>query len=100
MSYEIVRNKQIVWYNNDDRYILIVKHGDHVIGLNFMQGEEFEFFTKHFDYVDKRLTDFYLATSPYLSGENEVERINQAIWAYLTYIDLRAETKCIEQRIE
>jgi len=91
MSYKIVESKEIVWSPSDDRYILIVRSNDKVIGLNFMQGDELEIFKEDFTYVDEELTDFYNAVSPYLVGHSELDRINQAIWAHFDYRNKKDE---------
>jgi hypothetical protein len=92
MEYKVVESKEIVWCNSDDRYILIIRSNDDVTGLNFMQGDELDIFKEHFNYVDAKLTDFFNAVNPYLSG-NLVDRINSAIWAYHAYNELRVDRK-------
>lgn len=91
MNYTIKESKEIVWCGDDDRYVLIVKQDDDVIGLNFAQGDELEHFKKHYNTIDQRLTNFYLATSVYLGGTTELDRINQAIWAYFEFRNLNNE---------
>ena len=91
MKYKVVESKEIVWCEYDDRYVLIIKSNDEIIGLNFMQGDELEMFKEDFTYVDEKLTDFYNAVSPYLGGESELDRINQVIWAFHNYTVLRDE---------
>jgi len=91
MKYKIVESKEIVWCEHGDRYVLIVKSNNKIIGLNYMQGDELEIFKEDFTYVDEKLTDFYNAVSPSLSGECELDRINQAIWAFHSYRVLRDE---------
>ena len=91
MNYKLVESREIVWCKYDDRYVLIVKSNDKIIGLNFMQGDELEMFKEDFAYVDEELTDFYNAVSPYLVGYSELDRINQAIWAFHNYRVLRDE---------
>ena len=58
-----------------------------------MQGDELDIFKSDFNYVDAKLTDYYNAVAPYLGGASELDRINQAIWAYHSYIELRADRK-------
>ena len=93
MEYKVVESKEIVWCPSDDRYILIVKEDDDVVGLNFMQGDELDIFKEEFNYVNAKLTDFYNAVAPYLGSESELDRINQAILSYHSYGELRAERK-------
>jgi len=92
MKYEVVESREIIWCEYDDRYVLIVKSNDKIIGLNFMQGGDFDFFLEQYNDIDEKLTDFYNAVSPYLCSElDELDRINQAIWAFGNYRVLRDE---------
>jgi hypothetical protein len=91
MEYKVVESREIVWCPSNDRYILIIKEDDDIVGLNFMQGDELDIFKENYNYVDEKLTDFYNAVSPYLGGESELDRINQAIWAFHSYRVLRDE---------
>jgi hypothetical protein len=93
MEYKVVESKQIVWCEYDDRYVLIIKEDENIVGLNFMQGDELDIFKSDFNYADAKLTDYYNAVAPYLGGSSELDRINQAIWAYHAYIELRADRK-------
>jgi hypothetical protein len=78
-----------VWCPSDDRYVLIIKEDNNIVGLNFMQGDELDIFKEEFNYVNTKLTDFYNAVAPYLSSDSELDRINQAIWSYHVYGGLR-----------
>jgi hypothetical protein len=91
MSYKVVESSEIVWCNDDDRYILIVKKDNECVGLNYMQGDEFDIFKEDFDYIDEELTDFYNSIKRHLSGVNELDRINQAIWAHFEYCNKKCE---------
>jgi hypothetical protein len=93
MNYKIKQSKEIVWCDQDDRYIMVIKEDNEIIGLNYMQGDEFEFFTKHFDDIDRDLTDFYNSVKYYLGGETELDRVNQAIWAHFDYKNRKHERK-------
>jgi hypothetical protein len=88
MEYKVVESSEIIWCNIDDRYILIIKEDDEIVGLNFMQGDELDIFKEKFNYVDAKLTDYYNAVASYLSGASELDRINQAIWAYFEFRNL------------
>jgi hypothetical protein len=59
------------------------EHGE-IIGLNYCQGDDLEYFFDNFDEIDHELTDFYHAVKHYLSGKCELERINQVIEFILT----------------
>ena len=88
-EYELIESKTIVWGDQDDRYVYIEKVQDDIVGLNFMQGEEIKLFKDHYCEGDQELTIFYNAVSVYLGGESELDRINQAIWAYVEYRNLK-----------
>ena len=89
MEYKIVESSEIVWCSDDDRYILIIKENNEIVGLNYCQGDDFEFFKDNFNGIDEELTDFFKAIEPYLVHEDEVDRINAAIWANFEYRNLR-----------
>ena len=88
MDYKVVESREILWCDSYDRYILIIKVGDAIVGLNFMQGEDLELFKKYYSDIDYVLTDFYNVVRPYLGGKSELDRINQAIWAYFEFRNL------------
>ena len=90
MNYKLVESREIVWCENDDRYVLIVRENDEIIGLNWMQGDDLELFKEAYSMIDPDLTDFYNAIEPYLDERNdEIGKINAAIWAYFEYRNLR-----------
>ena len=91
MDYKVVESTQIVWCPGDDRYVMITKQNDEVIGLSYMQGEELDDFKEYFSEIDTDLTDFYNAICDRLYGATELDRINQAIWAHFNYRNLRDE---------
>ena len=92
MNYKVVESREIVWCDSDDRYILIIKEDDEIVGLNYMQGEELDIFKRDFNYIDEELTDFYHSIEPYLDARNdEVGKINAAIWAHFEYCNKKCE---------
>jgi hypothetical protein len=94
MEYKVVESREIVWCDSDDRYILIIKEDDDIVGLNFMQGDELDIFKENYNYVDTKLTDFYNAVEPYLDTRNDaIGKINAAIWSYHEYSVLQSERK-------
>ena len=95
MNYKVVESREIVWCDGDDRYILIIKEDDEIVGLNWMQGEDLENFKERYNYVDEDFTDYFNAVEPYLvhDGTSEVDRINAAIWAFHEYSVLRDNRK-------
>ena len=88
-EYKVIENTEIVWSEFDDRYIYIRREYGDVVGINFAQGDELEIFKEHYCCIDKELTTFYSAIQPYLSGKSELDQINQAIWAYFDYRNLK-----------
>jgi hypothetical protein len=93
MNYKVVESREIVWCDSDDRYILIIKEEDAIVGLNFMQCDELELFKEQYSDIDYDLTDFFNAIHPFLAGESRIDRINQAIWAHFEYRNLRDDRK-------
>lgn len=89
--YKLITSSEIYFSHGDDRHILIIKEGNEVVGLNYMQGDELEYFVEHYNDIDHDLTDFYNGVKYYLGGETELDRVNQAIWAYHQYTSLRDE---------
>jgi hypothetical protein len=93
MQYKVVESREIVWCPSDDRYILIIKEEDAIIGINWMQGEELDMFKERYNKVDEDFTDYFNAIRHYLVLEDtsEVDQINAAIWAFHEYSVLRDE---------
>ena len=95
MKNEVVFSKEIVWCHGDDRHILIMKEHDEIVGLNYCQGDDLEHFVDKYDEIDHDLTDFFNAIKPYLIHDNEVDKINAAIWAHFEYRNLRDSRKAL-----
>jgi hypothetical protein len=87
-EYTVVESKEIVWCDSDDRYILIIRENNHIVGLNFMQGDELDLFKRDFSEIDQDLTNYYNSITIYLTGNSEYDRINQAIWGWFEYRNL------------
>ena len=92
-EYKLVSSSEIYFSHGDDRHILIMKEGDEIIGLNFMQGDDIETFLERYSDIDHDLTDFYNGVKYYLGGITELDRVNQAIWAYFDYKNRKHERK-------
>jgi len=88
---KVIESREIVWCPSDDRLVLIIKENDDIIGLNWMQGDELDIFKESYNKVDEDFTDYFNAVEPYLVHENQIDRINAAIWAYFEYRNLRDE---------
>lgn len=87
---KVLEQRRIVWCEEDDRTILIVKEEGEIIGLNYCQGEcELNWFKDNYGDYEEDLSHFYNAIAPYLGGECEIDRVNQAIWAHFEYKNLK-----------
>lgn len=98
MSNKIIESREIIVCLDDDRYVLLVKENGKVIGLNFMQGcdsDSLKYFKALYLSIDHELTDFYNATEQYLTGGSQINRINQAIWAFFEFKNLRDARKAL-----
>jgi hypothetical protein len=85
MSYIKVQSEEIVWCPENDRHILIKKGKGAIIGLNYCQGEEIQDLLDNYMDIDQDLTNFCLAVMPIMNDDDEVDQINEAIWAYVAY---------------
>ena len=95
INYIKVQSEEIIFSKDDDRHILIKKEYDKIVGLNYCQGDDFEFFVDNYMDIDHELTDFYNAIEPYLVHDNEVDKINAAIWAFFEFKNLRDARKAL-----
>lgn len=93
MNYKIIFSEEIVWCNGDDRHILIKRADGEIVGLNYCQGDDLEYFIDNFHEIDHDLTNFFKAVEPYLIHEDQVDRINAAIWAHFEYRNLTDANK-------
>ena len=84
------------WCDDNDRWMYIEYDRDGmVMGLNFMQGDEYECFKKSWCVSDRGLTEFYKQmqyTFAY-EQENVPEHcfINSCMWAYHSAISCESE---------
>jgi len=79
------------WCDDNDRWMYIEYNRDgKVMGLNFMQGDEYELFKEVYCTTDPGLTDFYeamLYTFPIEQKScSELSFINKCMWAYFTAV--------------
>jgi hypothetical protein len=85
-------SKEIHWCESDDRYVVIVKvNDDEIIGLNYQQGRDVSLEELNELPIDEELTDFFLSIWGFLTGDDELDTINQAIWSHLNYLDRQHE---------
>jgi hypothetical protein len=83
-----------IWCNSNDRWVYIeYNDNDDIVGLNFMQGDEYHYFKKENCERDEALTKFYtemLYTFPNMivNTNSELSFINKCMWAYHSAISL------------
>lgn len=84
-SKELVRVEH-VWVEDCDRWIYIEEYEDGSIGLNYCQGDDYDFFKHKFCEVDKGLSEFYEAMHRDFKVERmsvtRTEFISKTMWAY------------------
>ena len=88
MIKELIKDKIThEWCEQNDRWIYIEYNSQRkIIGLNFMQDNDYEYFKKSWCKSDEGLTEFYnsmLYTFPIeKSSVNTLEFINKVMWSY------------------
>ena len=75
------------WNEKKDKWIYIEYNAQRkIIGMNFMQGDEYDYFKEKWCHKDQGLTEFYnsmLYTFPIEKASvNILEFINKVMWAY------------------
>lgn len=86
MEYDIKRVEH-VWCENDDRWVYIEYNEDNkIIGLNFMQGDEYDLFKKLWCEIDDCLTEYYIQMLDVFKIEKQsssnIGFINKVMWSY------------------
>ena len=85
-----------VWSEKEDRWIYIEYNEQRkIIGLNFMQGNDYDYFKKSWCHNDQGLTDFYesmLYMFPIEKASvSSTAFIDKVMWAYHTAVECRNE---------
>ncbi len=85
-----------IWCDKDDRWVYLEYNEiNKIIGMNFMQGENYESFKKSWCFSDNGLTEFYkqiLYTFPIeYVNVSTLEFINKCMWAYHAAISRNEE---------
>jgi len=78
--------KREYWDAENDRWILTTLDKDGEVGLNFMQGDDYETFKSQFGEPDPKLSALYkVVDDNNIIDEDvsETELINRVCWAYL-----------------
>ena len=76
-----------IWSEEHDRWIYIEYNEERkIIGLNFMQGDDYPFFKEHYAVTDGKLTKFFgemKQTFPVeLASVSRLEFINKVMWTF------------------
>lgn len=95
MNNKVLESRRIIFCPGDDRIVLVVKEANEIVGLNYMQGDDLDYFKASFNHVNQDLTDFFLTIEPYLIHDDQIDRINAAIWAHFEYRNLRDSRKAL-----
>ena len=85
-----------IWCKSNDRWIYLeYNNNEKLIGMNFMQGDDYEYFKKLWCKSDAGLIEFYnymIFTFPHSHNiENKLSFINKCMWAFHTAISQREE---------
>ena len=76
-----------IWYAESDRWIYIERYASGYLGLNCMQGDEYEYFKKNWCEIDRGMSEFYGCMKTELIklrvGMSELEFIDKVMWIYL-----------------
>ena len=75
-----------IWYAESDRWIYIERYESGYLGLNFMQGDEYEYFKKNWCEMDRGMSEFYSTMKNDLIKlrveMSELEFIDKVMWIY------------------
>ena len=75
-----------IWYAESDRWIYIERYASGYLGLNCMQGDEYEYFKKHWCEIDRGMSEFYSTMKNDLmklrAEMSELEFIDKVMWIY------------------
>ena len=75
-----------IWYAESDRWIYIERYASGYLGLNCMQGDEYEYFKKNWCEIDRGMSEFYSTMKNDLMklrvGMSELEFIDKVMWIY------------------
>jgi len=73
----VVQSRIEYWSDDYDRRVLIIKVANTIVGIDFMQGDEPVDFSN--SKGDRSILTVYNASRVYLSGNDDLECVNQAI---------------------
>ena len=83
----VIKSRIEYWSDDYDRMVLIIKERNVIIGIDFFQGED------GYDFTDSNGNEdilmVYNASRVYLSGDDDLECVNQAINIWFDLRNLR-----------
>jgi hypothetical protein len=85
MINKVIFSQQIIWCPSNDRHIIIFKENDAIVGLNYCQGDDVEALLTDYSGIDHNLTDFYNVIKNFLGKGDEIDIVNEVIWAHHNY---------------
>lgn len=75
-----------IWYAESDRWIYIERYASGYLGLNFMQGDEYNYFKRLIGEMDRGMSEFYETMKTDLIKlrveMSELEFIDKVMWIY------------------
>ena len=75
-----------IWYPESDRWIYIERYASGYLGLNCMQGDEYDYFKKNWCEIDRGMSEFYSTMKNDLIKlrveMSELEFIDKVMWIY------------------
>ena len=75
-----------IWYAESDRWIYIERYASGYLGLNCMQGDEYEYFKKNWAEMNRAMSEFYDSMKTDLIKlrveMSELEFIDKVMWIY------------------
>ncbi len=75
-----------IWYPESDRWIYIERYASGYLGLNCMQGDEYDYFKKNWCEMDRGMSEFYSTMKNDLIKlrveMSELEFIDKVMWIY------------------
>ena len=86
-----------IWYPESDRWIYIERYASGNLGLNFMQGDEYEHFKIKWCEIDRGMSEFYDTMKNDLLKlrveMSELEFIDKVMWIYFEAVTKYNENK-------
>lgn len=72
--------KEAIEFKNHDRIIYVEKKDGFIIGLNFMQGDDVEYFYKEWYKTDEKLTRDYINFIKTFDMTHDYDLLNKFLW--------------------